>query len=558
MIFGMDPYRYPGPVFNLLSEWVFANKATSVTIWQIVAYFCLALFVVPIFSLPAGRLNQKPKVALFLLGLAGILMVVMRLPNSLASASLWDETEWLVDAARLTQFPHPHENVCFATSGFLGPYLITILYYIGLGLNPASLRLFASFVYLMPGIWLSFFAFKKVLGTEKAFALTLIPTFFWALANSEPDFFHYNTETLCYPIIVFGYLLWFSIRKEAQSPISLFLSGTFLGLSPFCKLQVLPIIAVLGLACLLSLNQGSKKVFTGERLILLAGAALPATLFLVYLTWRGTVELYFREAVFLNLAYSSGPIDGSDGTWWSRIKGMPSFYNKDATAWLYLPVLTAAITYPFIFFRRMNPFDDEGKFNLLLWLVIPISIYCVHKTGNSFDHYMLLALVPIYMWAGVQVGNHFHEIHNWKWALLVFVFLIGMRIEKKNLHLVSIRDQNPTEPFVYYSPVSLKLKELGALPGETLTIYGYDPGSYLFGGFIPGIRFATSYNYVFDSPYKETMVKEFFKEMDVNKPKWFVFSDVYIKEAVPGLVEYINKNYRETGRSEGQIYYKIK
>lgn len=562
MILGADPYQYPGPLFLAIYNWVLQNKDLAIRLWQILAYICLLNFVVPVLFFPKF-LAEKKWLAPTLVGLGTLLMVALRLPNVLSPASLWDESEWIADAARLLTYHRPHQDVDFATSGFIGPYLLTLLKYTNLGINSGSVRFFASLVLLLPGILLSYASFKQILSPQRAFALTLLPTLFWALTNKDPDFYNYNSEQLCFPILVLGYYLWFRIKNKSYTYPLLFLGGLVLGLTPYCKLQVGPIVLFLGIACAVTLKSNEKRFFTKERWILFLGALAPTVFFLGYLSINGILETYIREGILLNLSYSSNPIDGSDGSWWGKIKGMPNYYNKEGASWLYLPFLTAATAYFIIAKKVFYPFKEETLFELLLWLAIPISLYCVHKTGNNFGHYMLLALVPLYMWGAFQIGTKFENPNHFLWAFGVFVVLVIPVIEKKNAILTSIREENIQVPYVVMSQNAQKLKDYGAKPNETLIVFGYEPSVYMFTGMVPGIRFATAYHYTFYSPYKKEMVLEFYKEMDTHKPKWLLLDTLYSMfdakydlQSVGGLETYINSRYQEMGRRDEFIFYK--
>ena len=221
-----------------------------------------------------------------------------------------DEVQAGANALRILQYGYSWNAVDGHTAGPFNSLLLAWPALLGKDVTLNSIRL-TAFLLVFGILSLTYFSIKRIGNAFIALCLTLPLAVFYSYTR-HPDFLHYSSELL--PIFLLLVTFYISLNViGASKPKHLglgdiLISGLALGITPFAKLQALPIAATIAivLAWIIALhNNRSRNV----SLFLIAGAA-PFLALMIPLVYTGTLQdfyisylkyarLYVKQALYL-------------------------------------------------------------------------------------------------------------------------------------------------------------------------------------------------------------------------------------------------------------------
>lgn len=353
-------------------------------------------------NIARGASNPTRADALFL-GLSLLLVTFMRLPGLLYNNELNpDESKTLAGAITLAQDPIFGRSVDGTTLGPINNYLLLLPHKLGLPLDYTTARLVGLLLILASLVF--FYRSLRRVVSQLVSRLTFLSTvlfFGWATNN---DFLHYSSEltsllilTICFDAAVQ------QLQATDVSGSLLARIGIVAGLTPYCKLQSVPIIGVLLGTLLVYLILTHRQKALRPVAILSAGFLLLSLLVFGLAGWFHVVP-YFVDYYFV----------GSLSTYQQIYADTPLVSQGFGIKLLHFPRFLASFS-DVVLFSTFNcflalaafvwaglrygwlgrPSPTTARIALLVVLTALATLWAVVTPGTEFGHHLLLLLFPV-------------------------------------------------------------------------------------------------------------------------------------------------------------------
>jgi hypothetical protein len=439
-------------------------------------------------------------VDIFIIATIVIVVSVLRLPFILWPHEMNpDESQLLSQAMKFLVDPVPWRGVDGTSGGPLNSYLIS--FFLLWGIKPGYIlaHVLADILVCLQ-LSVAYRTLLRIASREIA-VLGMLPMVFCFGFTSDPDFLHFSSELLPALLLALGFHLFVVMvycRREGHSSslsIQLFISGLALGMAPWCKLQALPIAAILTLAvsAYFLLSQDRNMPVRSHLVRFWAGVLLPSVLILAVVAKGGALKDFWSSYILGNMAYA--------GVFrWPRFIGTLKWVlwlpeTKVLTLSLAMAALAALAWLFFIRKRRIDGFSREE-----MWVLATVASYffmalfVVCRPANRFPHYAIFLLHPMTYLAVQLISKSFTFLAGGREgrAREMIHVLAGCTAAVLGLYTV-VRiiglHQIPQPPPNASERIAAVIGEMKQTrPIESLSIWGWEPGVYVLTGIPPATR----------------------------------------------------------------------
>lgn len=351
--------------------------------------------------------------------------------------------------------------------------------------------------------------------------LGLLPAAFFYATTTDWEFLHYSTEHA--PLFLFSLCLWSLAQvPAAKCPTGwLVTAGVAAGLSPWAKLQIGPLSAVLVVAGLWQIASTAAPGRTRWRqgLILCLSTLAPTVLAVILLAPFGLVETAYLRYVHQNLFYvHEGQLEPGSVQRLAQLAWASRWFPVFAAG----PLLLAA-TAGLIALGRFRPVSRLYLGGAALTAVAVLSVVL---PGRPFQHYLLLLVIPVMLWgitAAHELWGHFHG-SGARRVLVPALLLLGtgplilLRLAQPVPSMFGLFAEFQRHPRLEADALIHDL----AQPGDQLALWGYAPQVYAATGLAQGTRDSYSYWSIAPSSRRDTYRAVFLEDLRRNRPAFFV------------------------------------
>ncbi|MDR3470297.1 MAG: hypothetical protein P4M09_01165 [Devosia sp.] len=327
-----------------------------------------------------------------------------------------DEAQFTAGATQLwSSWPFIWAHVDLNTSGPLNA--VPLMWPLLLGFTPTieSTRL-TGFVLELASIVIFIYVGWSTSKSKYAVLATL-PLIIFSTLTANNDFLHYSSEKLSIFIVNLTVLMTvFWLRRHGI--VILLLIGILIGALPFCKLQSLPLAAVLavlvGFVVIIASRAGSRRTLIYRLGAFAIGGIIPAVLLILPLFLIHEQDSFIKGYIGLGSSYTAG----HSVTDWTFILAVLDPY---ASLWL-IPTLVVSLALGAApLFRRANwpaaatytPLLAAGILSLTAFLTILIP-------GRAFPHYASY-WAWLGNWCGLAIFARLGGDSKWRQAARVSV-----------------------------------------------------------------------------------------------------------------------------------------
>ena len=336
--------------------------------------------------------------ALFL-GLALLLLTFMRLPTLFYNQELNpDESQLITQAITLLRDPVYGRSVDGTSIGPINSYLLLLPHFVGLPIDYVAARLVG--LLLIGSSLLLFFRSLLCLTSPVVSRLTLLPALAFFGWTAHNDFLHFSSELSSLVIITACFLLMVKLLQEKiPANTNLALLGLLAGLTPYCKLQALPVVGMMLITLTISLLVRYRAA--AVQWLAVAGVAFVVPTALVFgLGYVFGVDRYFVDYYFVgNLStysqiYANVPL--VQAGFGAKLLRFPFFLARHTDFLLFilvncLLVLALVLSMGWRAVRHMQP----SWTTLLVGLTAAGAFWATITPGTEFGHHLLLLVFPL-------------------------------------------------------------------------------------------------------------------------------------------------------------------
>lgn len=586
---------FPGQLFTYTQDLINFVGFTSNYMWSGIGILFIVLLCFMTYEFhrkySTGFTGSIPFIhsSLFFLLIISSGLIILRIPILGVTELNIDESEWITGAATLIKDFRFWHSVNGMTSGPLNIFPLCLINIAGMGLNYATVRLFALIFIILPSLILVFKSLK-ILFSEIIARIIIIPAFIFFAYPLQKDILAFNSEHI--PMLLTSLALFFLIKGSPLSEnkiiyknknLYLFLSGIIIALMPYSKLQVVPVafaffVITVSMIFIYKVNIGKKLSF------FFAGLVFPNLILLVYLYSFNLFDEFWNYFVVNNYDYSvNGLVNNSPDFLRQKFRTQTNWFYKSLyiiyavilckEIFLFVLSLLSVFLFAFInLFKRYKTVSAKNKSLLVFSLLLLLSAYFgVIKPGNVFIHYFILLVVPIMFLSGVLLGIALEESHikihraYLKNYLVLFAVLPVLILTLNgNYYINSILAKNS---MAVISPVSVFIKNYSH-PNERLAVWGYENRYYVETGLLQGTRETHSYLQIAPCEQHDFFIQKFCEDLGTNKPQIFIdvvslnsFFFDYIKqryENYPAVKEIVERDYEFIDSIDNARIYKRK
>jgi hypothetical protein len=521
-----------------------------------------------------------------------VLIATARWPSLLPSMMNVDEGWFLAAAMKLLKNPLFWESVDGGSTGPLNIYPLMLPAILGLKIEYATARLIGSF-FITASIILLYCSLIEIY-SRKVARIALVPVVMNVSLTTFSDHVNYISE-LC-PIFLLScglYLVckYYSCRLLNSNKL-LFVLGFVLGLTPYAKLQSVPVaiaIAAIFVHMLFSRRKSRKNVVL-HMFFFGLGASSPSVFTMAILSLFSIHDSFWKSYIQQNfLFYSSNPHSAYQKLMlFIDMMQESTLRDSDQTLFLYAITLVVSLSgIPYLLGKR-SYLNQESKerlqsiqsdtFVFLLYasIFLASSCYAIGKPGNPFGHYLLFLIIPSGFLIGVFLGESKKIMENRELvaslrasvftivSIIIFVssFLqVSGYLKSGNVYLNQRMEylQNYTDPVV--AAISRY-----ASPGEQMALWGWSSELYVDSGLVQATRDGTSLWQIFSSPLQHYYIKRYLDDFVASNPPLFIdtvapgrfkFTDraTQSHEAFPEVNKFISENYQIADEVNGVRIY---
>ncbi|GDX51352.1 hypothetical protein LBMAG27_03990 [Bacteroidota bacterium] len=558
--------NYPGCIASTISEIIKLNPQAFVICWNLFSIlFTLTLLVIVYINFSKTS-NLKSGIKYFLTSRALFIIVsvigviILRTPSLILNEQNVDESQWIANAGTWLNGAEIWKEVSGFTSGPLIYIPLSIMYYLGDGLNYSSIRFFGLLFCIIPSVVFVYLIFKKIFNKESAALLTLPIILFFSFSNSK-DFIAYESELVPMLLTSLSFYLFILWQVKNSNP-KLFLLGIILGFFPYAKLQAVPIALAIAICAIIELiistNKSPKQKFVSTLLFISSGI-LPSIILLIYFLQNGTLLIFWNDYIVQNLFYTQTGLS-------YHISGISKFFIPiiiaKETPEVLLFIGTVGILFLFctvLIYKNREKMAKTEKIRIAyFFLIFAISYLCVSFPGSYYYHYENLLIIPFIIFAGIFIGHALpfilERFLRRKIMLSILLLIISCPL------FMSLYIGNCGINFIQKGgnyDISAVAKEISkySMPNEKLVIWGWNHKFYVETGLTQGTAGANSFyeaTYALknDNSYLEKYISEIRKNqpvifLDASQPLFIGFKNQVglSHENFPILNDFLKTNY---------------
>jgi len=514
----------------------------SPTVYWFLGYLLAAVVIL------ASLYNKVP--AKVFLVLAITLLAFMRMPVVVFNRELnSDESQMLSHAITLHQHPVYWRSVDGTTIGPLDNYLLVIPKLMGFQIDYSTGRLMGLFC-TIGALLFVFLAMKNWFGETTARISLVTPLIFLAFTQ-EPDFVHYSSEQL--PVFLLAVTIWLLSKlthyKKLSSQTS-YMLGFIAGMTPFAKLQAVPLAVIIVLSAFWLCFQFYRRTEQIKPLLLLilGGITFPVILF----TWAYANQVFddfIDFYIFGNAIYAGG------NNWMAIPSQFINLVSLSPDFSVYSLVLIIPVISGLIHLVRLtstgvkiNEFLIPGT----LILLILASIYAATKSGNSFVHYFNFCIYPWILLSAYGISRR----RYWFAAaptLLLLWFVGNDAISYKREHRLNAFESVGGANRLDKSPVVKELTKF-TKPGDYMVVWGWQCKYYVEAQLPQGTAENHSERSIFKHAMQDKYLSRYLSDLQRTKPAvildavgkyslWVQDKATQGIENFPALAGYIHQHY---------------
>jgi hypothetical protein len=577
----------------------------SVTVLFLIFLLCsLAPFLLQILSgppqIPSGKMQSGHR-AIHMTGLAlesrGFYLLVLslfvcwtRFPTLLPGLQNPDEGLFSAAAMKLLVDPVFWRSAEAGSSGPLN--ILPLLLPAAFGWSPdlASSRVMG--ILLMTGaIIFSYLALSNIFSEAIARLSVLLTTV--TLATFTTGHLSHSVSESSSIFILSVALVFFSRLYVMDQPNrkNIFLLGFVLGLTPYAKMQSVPVAALVGLLSvhvLWSKNHFLNKKFFYDIGCLAIGGVLFSLIMLLYLyifsITQKFIDAYLQANLLIYLM-----MDVSEHAHLT----VPGFFDRVSQAALMLlssrelrPLILTVLMFLgiaiimlfMIFFNKQKATIKNNMIGIYSILMLLVSFFVIQHPGLILFHYGYFILIPA-IWVIAFCVYSFNAIKSRYFVLSMALVLVCISVAhlyqfvtKPNIHL--------SNDDYYRENYRSRLADIVlsyAKPGQLIEVWGWTPILYVETGLLPATSHAYSSPMTEHYPpslmaFRNRWVTDYMNQLKTARPILFVDTvargmfffpgklDVKKRghQAVPEVADYVRKHYRLVRTYRGVKIFKRK
>ena len=498
MVVGNPIINYPGAIFNhlynLFTLGIFANRR----IWQliIICFFSFFLFsslakcLYPQWSAVKLWRRKVTSPTLFIL-MVCIGILILRLPSLLSNAENPDENVYIVEAASFLKGAKMWKTLFAGTSGPLIFEPLAVFSYLG-GINYASIRLFGIACCILPSVFFFWKSVCLVIGELPA-RITSILLFLFFGGAVYGDFVAYSSEYV--PVLLLSVAIYYYCKILSSGSVQskyLFISGLLLGLTPYAKLQSVPIAICIGMLAIFEVYQIHRtagKILFYKMGVFAVGGLLPTIVVAIYLTANKCWASFFENYIFSNLSYLNNSVDNSKLVHlssWQIFKNSFQICTDMKGYYLYtggIFVLTVVACFLISHF----PSGRQVKMTIIATLFLISSFLSIFLPGRNFSHYFLFGFFPIAFVMASLINLVIQGINRplYKKIYLAMIALILVLFCNSILKRYTLQRFLKPKSNYELSDISKCIKKYAAI-NEKMMIWGWVEGYFVETGLVMG------------------------------------------------------------------------
>lgn len=550
---------YPGWPATVVHEILVSLGIWAPWVWHAFGVFFLIIGFVLICSSRNRTVQSKWQGDWLFLLCISTLTFLLRLPNIVLPELNSDESQFIVGAATLVQDFRPWLVVDAHTSGPLNIIPLTVVSYLGGGMNYGSIRVFVTMVFIIPICILFYFTLKGLLSPVWAKLLSLpLPLFFAYQINLE--FIAFNSET--FPMLLTAAVLLVATRllqENGGSILWFLLLGFLMGCAPYAKLQSVPIFFLIGLFfCIHLLSRKNYKPFTA----LILSSIAPSLAIACYVIGNDLQQFFLESYIKANLWYTKYDISGEVAhSLFDKLVTLLDLLANNVASLAPIAAVTAVTVY--VVFKSILQWTivdiSKDKIFLLLLFCFIGAILSVLIPGNRFDHYLYLLVVPSCALSSYIIGRcalpdldgQGQRLRIWHKALfsgVMFLYPFLNSLNYGNPGIDFILANEKLAPSIVPRAIAKHSR-----PNQKLAMWGFEPRYYIESRLLQGTREAHSYNQTFNNMQGEYFRERYIQDLESNKPEVFIDvsspgkflydSEKTRHEMFPLIKNYIEQNY---------------
>ncbi len=509
---------------------------------------------------------------LFLTGALGLLLL-LRLPSIVYNAEINpDESQMITQALTLRHDPVYFRSVDGTTGGPLDSYFLILPTFLGLPFDYITAHL-TAFVLVALCLGLSFRTAALWFGEEPA-RLALLPLIFTFGLTQNGDFLHYNSELIALALLNVCYYGYARLERQPIPSVGQIAGiGFLLGSVPFCKLQAVPLVAVVGLFVAIDVltRRNLTRLDAVKRVVVLVGSGLLFPLIVVGLTrLNGVYDDFVLYYLLANLRYAGG------GDPWQNLLLLPAFFRKgnefEWLVWLSGLVWIACLL---TVFRRKAGLKQVGlRTGAFIGTLLVATLFAITRTGSNYVHYLYLLTNPLlfglaYGWQQIRAGVRVEPARWLSGGILAsFLALFGGHM------LAQYRQGKALNPYpsdkqngwaIQPSPVSTAVLNW-ARPGEKLVVWGWRCDYYVQTQMPQGVAenhtIRSAFTHPLQAAYQQRYVRNFvqsfppvFVDAVGGQNLWMTDRRRQGHEVIQPLNQFVAAHYHYVGLvSDARIY----
>jgi hypothetical protein len=463
-----------------------------------------------------------------------------------------DEVSFAANTFRITDYGYNWDATDGITSGPLNSAILLWPHIFALDVTLSSTRLTACVLLFLIST-LVYFSIR-ISGKKWLAIRFLIPLIAFYSLTRHPDFLHYSSELLPTFLLVLAnfIVLNLSSQKCKHHVLKLMLTGLFIGLVPFSKLQALPIAAFIGTYALFLALKSRREARLINILSLSFGLLLPVLFILCPLYLKGHFQDFWQSYIMLAIEYTTDPIS---------ISGIYQMINCDfilrRISYILIALWLIAIAYAaFVGEMRSNFKLLISANTIYLAILLLVVFWTIAKPGRLYTHYLMFFPPFFVVFLGVSLGQ-IYQFNSKQIApaldyiFLTFLLVIGIGFYKGEFKVpLSNYETVLKQKFLIKNP-----ELLSWLPSSNkrLLIWGWMPQWYLWTNYTPATRETNTEwqiaNTSLTSYYRSRFIKDFKKSnpdvlIDAVAGKSFGFNNnKYSPNIFPAFSAILSESY---------------
>jgi hypothetical protein len=458
------------------------------------------------------------------LGLLAFGIFMMRLPALAYSHMDVDEAEWMVGAATIAQDPRFWLSVDGTTSGPISIMSLSLIPWLGGSLSYASVRLFSTLVYLIPSVWLTYYALRHL--TSRFVAdIGILPLA--ALIGTAHSLIVFSGEAPIMLLTAASLYLYSRFSETTLRLPYLFWFGFVVGLLVFSKPQAIPMGMLIALAGLWKIN--FKKWQWRPTVAFAMGGLMPTILVAIYLTASGLWYDFMQSYIYNNLFYG-GP-KGAMGNNYSLVEVLRQtkqylHFVDDYTYLFFTAQIAALLSLVAIFQKGWPRFSPSQRDWLFMALLFGVAIFCTVKPQTFFYHYQNMLLIPAVcllavtlQWVSISF-NDANNALNFKGIAIVFVIV--------NVVLATfLASTYKTDPLVLDSKRTnvsevTRVIEANSKPNDKMAVWGWNTPMFIETGLLQGTRDGHTHYHMSPITLQQYYINRYLSDLKRNQPQLVV------------------------------------